>query len=107
MIAVSYDKDFFVGTNEQFEQTNVTLSDIYPNPAEHNVNFILKLNISADVVVTITNIVGQVVRTENIGQLQVGSNALSIDVSELQSGTYFCTVEVDKQKFSRKIIVTR
>lgn len=107
MVAVSYDKDFFVGNSEQLEQSDITLSNIYPNPANHNVNFVLKLDKSANVTVSVNNIVGQVVKTESIGRVNAGGNTLAFDVSDLTSGTYFCTIEIEKQKFSRKIVITR
>ncbi len=107
MIALSFDKDFFVGIGDQYKQNFVKLSDGYPNPAENRVNFTLKLKESADINIRLTSIVGQVVRHESVGNLHAGSNKLSIDVSELNSGTYFCTVEVGHQKFIKKIIVAR
>ena len=107
MNALSYDKDFFVGVGEQYEQTIIKLSDAYPNPAENNVNFVLKLKENASVNISLTNLLGQIVRTNNIGQVQPGANTLSLDVSDLMAGTYFCTIEVDSQKLIRKVIITR
>ncbi len=107
MIALSFEKDFFVGVGEELEQTNIKLSEGYPNPAENLINFELKLDSKARVNITLTSIVGQIVRVENFGELQSGAVTLSLDVSELMSGAYFFTAEVDHQKFSRKIIVAR
>lgn len=107
IVALSFDKDFFVGVGEQFGQIPNELSDGYPNPANHSVSFGLKLEKNATVEISLTNIVGQVVRTESIGQVQAGANMLSMDVSGLMGGTYFCTVEVNHQKFIRKIIITK
>ena len=108
MISMSFDKDFFVGVGEQLEQSAVIkLSDGYPNPTEYSVSFTLKLEKNADVSMSLTSIVGQIVKTKNIGQLQSGTNLLSFDLADLSPGTYFCTIDVDHQKFSRKIIITR
>jgi len=107
MVTFTFDKDFFVGVSERLEKSTVELSEGYPNPTQHNVSFALKLDEGAAVNINITNIVGQVVKSINKGQLQSGSNSLTIDVSDFAPGTYFCTVEVNNQSFSRKIVVTR
>ncbi len=108
MVSMSFDKDFFVGVGAQLEQSAVVkLSDGYPNPAEYSVSFALKLEKNADVSMSLTSIVGQIVKAKNIAQLQSGTNLLSFDVADLSSGIYFCTIDVDHQKFSRKIVVAR
>jgi len=107
MVALTFDKDFFVGVSERLEKSAVKLSEGYPNPSQYNVSFALKLDEGAAVNINITNIVGQVVKSINKGQLQSGLNSLTIDVSDFAPGTYFCTVKVNKQSFSRKIVVTR
>lgn len=107
MVALSYNKDFFVGAGEQYEETSIKLSDGYPIPADNNVNFNLSLDEKYDVSISLTNIVGQVVKSEKLGQHQIGTNRISLDVSELITGTYFCTIEIDNQKLTRKVIITR
>ena len=106
MVSISFDKDFFVGIGEEKEQSTIKLSEGYPNPANDIINFDLKLDSEASVNISLVNIVGQIVRDKNIGELQAGIVSLSLDVSELTSGSYFCTIEVNHQKFIRKIIVS-
>ena len=107
MVAISFDKDIFVGVEEEIKHSTIKLSEGYPNPVENLINFELKLNNKASVNMSLINIVGQIVRVENIGEQQAGIVTLSLDVSELMTGTYFCTIEVDHQKFSRKVIISR
>lgn len=105
--AFSFDKDFFVGVSERLETTTIELSEGYPVPTESTVRFSLKLDESSMIVVGITNIVGQIVKRVDMGEMHAGSNIISFDVSSFVPGTYFCTVEVNKQSFTRKIVITR
>lgn len=107
MVNLSLDKTIFVGINSQQAPLGFDLSDGYPNPAHGQVHFTLKLENSATVNLTLSNLVGQVIGTANQGKLLSGSNTLTLDVSDIQSGTYFCTVEIDNQKIVRKIIVVQ
>ncbi len=107
IVSLSYDKDFFVGVGEQYEIAITNLSEGYPNPTKQSVSFSINLENEDVVNVFASNILGQVVKTINIGTLGAGSNILSIDVSDFAPGTYFCTFEVNKQSFTRKIVITR
>ena len=107
MTAVSYDKDFFVGIGEQYTKPAVQLSEGYPNPAVNKVNFQLRLEKTSYVSITLTNIVGKVVFDQDAEKFQAGVNKISVDVNELNPGTYFCTINVDNVKTVRKIIVGR
>ena len=89
MTAVSYDKDFFVGIGEQYTKPTVQLSDGYPNPAVSSVNFQLRLEKTSHVSITLTNIVGKVVFGQDAEKFQAGVNKISVDVNELNPGTYF------------------
>lgn len=66
--------------------------NIYPNPAEDNINIELKNEIKGNVV--ITNQLGQVVKEMNID-----GKELTIDIEDLTSGIYFINVSNQRMKF--------
>jgi len=105
MIMMSVPKSVFVGIEENEASLNFELSDIYPNPASTHAPFNIRLEDQAGVSVNVLNVVGQSVRTMELGQLNAGDHKLSLDVSDLTSGLYYCTVVVDGQSSTRKIVI--
>lgn len=71
---------------------------VYPNPVSNAV-FVQREN-NAPAKVTITNITGAVVR-----YVATDDQLIEIDASNLSSGTYIISVEVDGAKTTRKIVV--
>jgi len=102
---MSYDKDFFVGVDEEKEITSFSLSEGYPNPASETVSFSLNLKNAEIANVRLTNIIGQVVQSEIIDGLHSGANTISLNVSDLMGGVYFCTIEVNNISQTSKIII--
>jgi len=107
MEALSLDKSIFVGIDASDAPMDFELSDGYPNPANHQVAFSLKLDQSAAVNIQLANLMGQVISEVNKGQLAAGNHRLTMDVSNMPAGTYFCSIEIDRRKISKKIMVSR
>ena len=105
MYMMSIPKSVFVGISENEPTPGFEMSDLYPNPANKNVHFNLTTENNAAVTVNIMNNVGQVVLTENVGVMAAGNHRLSFDVTFLDAGIYYCTVNVDGQTTSRKLVV--
>lgn len=72
---------------------------IYPNPVRNELTIAVE-NTNAINSITIYNTLGQLVKTVG-NQLQ---NSITISVSELNSGTYFLSIETDKGKSTQKFI---
>ena len=105
MYMMSVPKSVFVGINENEQTLNSEMSDLYPNPANNSVNFSLIIENNASVAVHVMNSVGQIVLAENVGFMAAGTHRLGFDVSTLDAGIYYCTVNVDGQTTSRKLVV--
>ena len=84
---------------------NFSISQNYPNPANNVTTISVELEESADVTVTITNLVGQTVSEMNAGNLKSGLHEINLNVSELSNGIYFYTVEAGNNSLTRKMIV--
>ncbi|MEN8225309.1 MAG: T9SS type A sorting domain-containing protein [Bacteroidota bacterium] len=104
MIMMSVPKSVFVGIEENEAALNFDLSAPYPNPANSSVQFNINLETNAQVVVELLNTIGQTVSSVDFGVMN-GNRKLSIDISELQAGIYYCNVNVDGQRASRKLVV--
>ena len=87
-----------VGVEEQAAKDVVY--NVYPNPATDYIFVSSKMD--ADATVTFTNIAGQTVKVVNQALL-AGNN--SINISELESGVYFCTVTANGFSHTSKVVV--
>lgn len=102
---VSYDKDFFVGVENDKEENIFHLSKAYPNPASELVHFDINIQNPKNITATLSNILGQVIKYETLDGLNSGINNISLNVSELKEGTYFYSLDADGIIQTRKIIV--
>lgn len=74
---------------------------VYPNPTADYVNFELPSSITGAAQVTIIDILGKVVRRENIGESRV------LNLSGLSNGAYLLKVEASGKSFTRKVFVKK
>jgi adhesin HecA-like repeat protein len=80
------------------------IKNLYPNPADREVNLLLNLGNTMNILVTVTDILGKTTLSRNYGSMQ-GEDLLNIDVSALPPGIYLITVSNEKgdreqQKFN-------
>ncbi|HNW88412.1 MAG TPA: T9SS type A sorting domain-containing protein [Bacteroidales bacterium] len=87
------------------ENDNTVSMNIYPNPSNDFSYIDLNLASASKVNVTITNLVGQEVFNKAYGQLSSGNHKLTVNVSNLNSGIYFFTVQSGSERITKKMIV--
>ena len=75
-----------------------------PNPAHGKVLVDFNIPQSGKVHFELRNALGQVIVTEELDRT-VGKNQFEIDATSLASGVYYYTVEFDKQRITKKMIV--
>ena len=107
MAHMSFDKGFFVGIRENSREPGFELSQNYPNPAVNFTQFAMKHNKSLHVDIAISNIVGQLIKEVDMGEMEPGNNILTMDVSDLTTGAYYFTIAAGEQKITRKVIVRK
>ncbi|MFZ4783716.1 MAG: T9SS type A sorting domain-containing protein, partial [Armatimonadaceae bacterium] len=78
---------------------------IFPNPTTGFVTLNLSLKETAEVRVEVLNALGQIVQTQQIGQVNELSQHL--DLNNLAQGTYFIRVTVDGTIAVRRVMVQR
>ncbi len=77
---------------------------IYPNPAINNVNITFTSEESAMAVVSIFNLMGQIVYTSN-ENVYDGYNAINVNVNNLPSGVYMVNVKTNRGTSTQKLII--
>ena len=84
----------------------VTIGDAYPNPANNTLTIPVSLTTSAAVNVNLTNTVGQVMQTQNLGSMTAGASKKAVfNTSSLSSGIYFYTVEANGERVTKRVVV--
>lgn len=75
-----------------FNTTKVEISTLYPNPTGDILNFVISTPHDKDVIISVTNLIGQEVFSSKEG-LMKGVSTLRFDVSRLAQGVYFLNVK--------------
>ncbi len=78
------------GSTEKFSDANALT--IYPNPATRNLYVELNVEAAAHATLKVINFIGKNIVTEGIDLVE-GSNKVTIELSELESGIYFLKIE--------------
>jgi hypothetical protein len=102
---MDFDKSFFVGIPRAESAAGFSVSQNFPNPAVRSTRFIVRLDQSSNVSVTVTNPAGQIVSHSEPGIMNSGNNLVTVDLSGLTGGIYFYTVQVNDRKVTHKMVV--
>ena len=78
---------------------------LYPNPALSETNIALSIEQPGTVSYMVYDMTGKQVAAEYKGQLAQGEYIHTIDVSNLNSGLYFVTINIDGNQLTRKLAV--
>lgn len=97
-----FERDFMVGTTtlEQVQQIK-----LFPNPASEMLNVLFDLSESTLMDVTITNALGQVVKTIPATQYGAGMNTLTVDVTAMPAGIYNVQLRSNNAQLTHKFMV--
>jgi len=95
----------FVDVPENTIANIFEVSECYPNPTNNATMLQLNLHSDTEVSVRVVNVMGQLVQDISTLKMRTGKTPLTIDVSGMSPGIYYCTVEVDQHQVTRKFIV--
>ena len=87
--------------------TNVDDLKVYPNPTNNQFTVDIDLASSDEVTIDMVNVVGQVVKTQDLGTRSSGLNREYIDVNDLPQGLYFMNITVGDSQGTIRVQVTR
>jgi hypothetical protein len=84
----------------------VTIGDAFPNPANNTVTVPVSVTTNADIKVSLSSVMGQVIATENLGRLSAGQKkSAQFNTSGLAAGVYLYTVEANGSRVSNRVVV--
>jgi hypothetical protein len=87
------------------ENAGVAINPAMPNPANESAIISYTLTEASDVVVTMTDVTGKVVYTENRMNQAAGVNQMTLNTENLANGIYFYTVTANGVTATEKIAV--
>lgn len=88
-----------VDSREDFKLTT------YPNPARYLVNFEVELLKPDDLIISVTDIVGRVVASEQKVNLPKGKQVISVDTRHIAGGVYLYRVSTDSKAMTGKLLI--
>lgn len=89
------------------ENKIIANSKAFPNPANTQLNVPVSVSETANVTVSISNMLGQVVATQNLGSMNAGQNQTAVfNTTSLSAGVYLYTVEANGQRVSNRFSVS-
>jgi hypothetical protein len=80
---------------------------VYPNPFTTTTTVAVNLENSAMVSLSLVNLLGQSVLSQNFGQLSAGLNTLTLDGAALKAGLYNLYITIDGLNTSRKVYIVK
>ena len=82
---------------------NITSVSVTPNPANTTVTINFALATRSQVTVTLTDMLGQVVASQNVAS--IGNGKAEINTSNLAAGVYFYTVTANGERATGRVVV--
>ncbi|MDP4197938.1 MAG: choice-of-anchor D domain-containing protein [Bacteroidota bacterium] len=95
------------GVTERTEQNGFSLGASYPNPTNGKADVIVTMPGQAKVTIALLNLQGSVVRTIYNGTLSLGDHAITLDATDLASGTYFYVLTSGDIRLTREMILSK
>jgi len=94
-----------VGINDNLTAHNsISVSQNVPNPFNGTARITVSSETSADVMIEVTNIMGQTIYTSNEGRIN-GTKEITLNANNMEAGVYFYTVTVGNESTTKKMIV--
>jgi hypothetical protein len=81
------------------------ISNVYPNPSTDVSYLDINLSKSENASMQITNVMGQVVRSIDLGKLNTGKNQVSVSTKSLSSGVYSVNIKTASMSVVRNFVI--
>ncbi|MBC7382502.1 MAG: T9SS type A sorting domain-containing protein [Bacteroidia bacterium] len=81
------------------------ITSIFPNPANKTTTIAFGLKSNTEVKISITNLIGQSVKSLDLGKVNTGSYEFPIELSELNAGIYMISITAGNTTHTQKLII--
>lgn len=93
---------FPVGVGDKKAELQIS---ICPNPVTDIALMKVNMTRSGNVQISLTNMLGQTVINLDKGFVAAGNQEFTLDASQLNAGVYFATLQINGEKYTRKVVV--
>ena len=93
-----------VGVENNVNIANFSVSQNTPNPAVNSTNILVTTESAGVINLRVSNILGQVVHQESVNNNAL-AHTFQVNVSNLDSGIYFYTIELGNKSITKKMLV--
>jgi hypothetical protein len=98
--------DVGVGISKHNEKTPAFIAaENYPNPCHSNTTILVTTKEPGNIILEVTNLIGQKLYSKDKGFSRPGSYQFGIDVSDFKSGIYFYSVRLNSRNVTKKMMV--
>jgi len=88
------------------ENDFVNSFNVYPNPANSNANIAFDLTETADVNITVTNMMGQTIYVNTLSNVS-GAQNINLNANNMANGMYFVNLEVNGNVVTKKLSISK
>lgn len=93
---------------KEIDKQNVYITTgFYPNPTRNGGEVEIFLTETSDVKLTVSNLLGQTMTTQNLGRTAPGNTTIKVNTENFASGVYMYTISTDMYSVSGKMIVNK
>ncbi|MBU0490093.1 MAG: PKD domain-containing protein [Bacteroidetes bacterium] len=100
----TYCEDVVITAQGFMEHSAIGLFEVFPNPANQNVNILLDLKQSSDLTITLRNILGETVSVIRAAEFANGRHLITFDRSQFANGMYYIELRQQQTVMTRKIV---
>lgn len=87
---------------------SLSLYGAFPNPAANNVNLTFSLDNASKVEIEVYDMTGRVVKSiKNNEMFATGKHSVSIDITNLEAGSYMYSINAEGNRLASKFVVTK
>jgi hypothetical protein len=86
------------------EELGVRALKFYPNPVSDVANLQFELNQGVSARYEVVNLLGQIVQSKNLGQLNTGEQNMEVDLNQLDAGIYFLRLQLNDEMKTVKFV---
>ena len=86
------------------EVANTVGLSVFPNPTAAKTNVSINLTNESTVAITVTDLSGKTVYTNNMGTMTSGQHSVALNTESFTSGVYYVTVNTNDSQVTRKLI---
>lgn len=98
---------FGIEASASIEESNISVSNIMPNPASDYTMLVYNIKESSSVSVKLIDLTGQVVKQINEGSKAAGTYSVKIDLDDVAAGTYIYQMNANGYTSTGRVIVSK